>query len=146
MEKSLDIIFDLCFGSCGKGLIGGYLASKYKYDFAIESYGVQSGHTVIKEDGTKYVVQQLPQALINESTKLYIGAGAVIDVVQLQNEVDKYLGGKEKAKDRLFIHPKASVFNNNIVIGKRKIYVLVVHLKVSVPLVLSKLCDIPIIN
>ncbi len=40
MEKSLDIIFDLYLGSCGKGLIGGYLASKHKYDFAIESYGV----------------------------------------------------------------------------------------------------------
>ncbi len=106
---SLDIILDLGFGCRGKGLIGGYLASKYKYDFAIESYGVQSGHTLIKEDGTKYVVQQLPQALINESKKLYIGAGVVIDVVQLQNEVDKYLGGKEKAKDRLFIHPRASV-------------------------------------
>lgn len=109
MEKSLDVIFDLCFGSCGKGLIGGYLALKHKYDFAIESYGVQSGHTVIKEDGTKYIVQQLPQALINESTTLYIGAGAVIDVAQLDKEVIQYLGGKEKAKGRLFIHPRASV-------------------------------------
>ncbi|CAM4850762.1 unnamed protein product, partial [Rotaria magnacalcarata] len=46
MERSLDIILDLCFGSCGKGLIGGYLATKHKYDFAIGSYGVQAGHRV----------------------------------------------------------------------------------------------------
>ncbi|CAF0999733.1 unnamed protein product [Adineta ricciae] len=109
MEQSLDIIFDLCFGSSGKGLIGGYLATKNKYHFAIESYGVQAGHTVIKEDGTRYIVQQLPQALINNDTRLYIGAGAVIDLEQLQNEVDQYLGGKESAKNRLFIHPRASV-------------------------------------
>ena len=64
---------------------------------------------VIKEDGTKYVVQQLPQALINETTKLYIGAGAVIDLAQLQIEVDQYLGGKNKARNRLFIHPRASI-------------------------------------
>lgn len=109
MTKSLDIILDLSFGSCGKGLIGGYLATKNNYHFAIESYGVQAGHTVIKEDGTTYVVQQLPQSLINEDTKLYIGAGAVIDLDQLEKEVDEYLGGKENAKGKLFIHPRASV-------------------------------------
>jgi len=112
MERSLDVILDLSFGSCGKGLIGGYLATRNKYDFAIESYGVQAGHTVIKEDGTTYVVQQLPQALIDPDVKLYIGAGAVIDIDQLKKEVDEYLGGMEKAKGRLFIHPRASVIQD----------------------------------
>lgn len=106
---NLDVIFDLSFGSCGKGLIGGYLASRNAYDFAIESYGTQAGHTVVREDGTKIIVQQLPQALVNEKTMLLIGAGAVIDLAQLEREVNEYLGGKEKAKGRLFIHPRASV-------------------------------------
>lgn len=110
--QNLDIILDLSFGSCGKGLIGGYLATRNNYDFAIESYGTQAGHTVIREDGTKYVVQQLPQALINDNTKLFIGAGAVIDLKQLEYEVETYLGGKEKAKGRLFIHPRASVIQD----------------------------------
>jgi adenylosuccinate synthase len=93
------------YGSEGKGKVAGYLARKFCVDYSICSFSSQAGHTFYDDDGTKYLVQQVPMAACNPDTKLLISQGAIIDLDILRNEIKTF----NLSSERLRIHPKAIV-------------------------------------
>jgi adenylosuccinate synthase len=93
------------YGSEGKGKIAGHLARKYNVDYSICSFSSQAGHTFYDNDGSKWMVQQVPMAVCNPNTKLLISQGAIIDLGILHREISQF----GLSPDRLRIHPKAIV-------------------------------------
>jgi adenylosuccinate synthase len=93
------------YGSEGKGKFSAYLASEF--GFSIRTGGPNAGHT-IENKGRFLQVRMLPCAFINPNCKLAIGAGGVIDVSVLGNEIDEF----RIAKDRLTIDPLAVIIQD----------------------------------
>ncbi|SCM82322.1 Adenylosuccinate synthetase (fragment) [uncultured Sporomusa sp.] len=94
-------------GSEGKGKIAGYLALKDGFDYSINNFYPNAGHTWV-DDTSKVVVHQLPIALVNTNIKLVIGPAAAIFLTQLLSEIIKY-EQIYKISQRLYIHPRAAV-------------------------------------
>lgn len=100
---SVTVIFGGQAGSEGKGKFVGYLARKEKYDAAVCNFYTNAGHTWVSDDGKKHVmVQQIPQACVEESTKLYVGSASGITLKTMLDEINNF-----GVADRLFIHPRA---------------------------------------
>jgi adenylosuccinate synthase len=91
-------------GSEGKGKFAGYLARKDNFKVAVSNFMPNAGHTWISDEGEKVMVQQLPQAVVNEKTRLFISAGSAIDIHTLMSEIIRY-----GADNRLYIHPRAVI-------------------------------------
>lgn len=99
------IVVGMQYGSEGKGAITSYLAP-------IASIGVRSGatnagHTIYFND-QKFVMRQIPSAWINPLAKLVIGAGAIISLDILLEEI-KLLSRYTNITDRLYIDKKAHI-------------------------------------
>ncbi|MGD0329468.1 MAG: adenylosuccinate synthetase [Nitrososphaeria archaeon] len=78
------------FGDEGKGKIVSYLAIKDKPKIAVRGgVGPNAGHTVVYR-GIESRLRMLPSALINESTKLMIGAGVLVDPKVLTREIEQF--------------------------------------------------------
>jgi adenylosuccinate synthase len=91
-------------GSEGKGKFAGYLALKDNFKVAVSNFMPNAGHTWVSDEGEKVMVQQLPQAVVNKNTDLFISAGAAIDIKTLMNEIHRH-----EAWHRVFIHPRALI-------------------------------------
>lgn len=96
-------------GSEGKGKIVGYLALRDNFDIAVCNFMPNAGHTWVSDDGEKVMVQQLPMAVVNPKTELYISAGAAIDPDILKRELEAH----PDAAHRLHIHPRAVVIEQH---------------------------------
>lgn len=104
ISKCVTVVLGGQAGSEGKGKIAGYLAKKDEYNVSICNFMPNAGHTWVSDEGEKVMVQQLPQAVIQEDTVLMISAGSAIDLDTLLKEIEKY-----NASDRLLIHPRAMI-------------------------------------
>lgn len=93
-------------GSEGKGKFAGYLALQDKFPIAVSNFMPNAGHTWVSDEGDKVMVQQLPQAVVNKDTELFISAGAAIDIDTLISETHRY-----GAAHRLAIHPRAMIID-----------------------------------
>lgn len=71
------------YGSEGKGVIAAGLAPSFKA--AVRTGGPNAGHSFYHQQ-TLYKMRQVPCAWVNPGTQLYLGAGAVIDPVLLEDE------------------------------------------------------------
>jgi adenylosuccinate synthase len=103
-KGSVTVVLGGQAGSEGKGKFAGYLAIKDNIQLAVANFMPNAGHTWVGSDGTKVMVQQLPQAVVNPDTELFISAGAAIDVGMLLSEMKRY-----GAMDRVIIHPRAMI-------------------------------------
>jgi adenylosuccinate synthase len=92
------------WGSEGKGKMCGYLARRERFEAAVCNFMPNAGHTYVQGD-KKVVTCQLPTAVINEYTKLYLNAGSAIDDRRLLKEIEEH----ELTPERLFIDPCASL-------------------------------------
>lgn len=105
----LRVITDLQYGSCGKGLLAGYLAKKHRPDTIVTAWGPNSGHTFIDKDGNKMVNTALPNGIVADSVKqVLIGPGSVIDPYKFLAELherEQYINHGI----RLLIHEHAAV-------------------------------------
>lgn len=101
------VIFGGQAGSEGKGKFVGYLAIKDKFDVAICSFYTNAGHTWVSDQGESFMVQQIPQAMVNPKTRLLIGPGAGITMKTLVSEINRF-----DVADRLFIHPRAMIIRD----------------------------------
>ncbi|MEQ8283547.1 MAG: adenylosuccinate synthetase [Parvibaculum sp.] len=90
------------YGSEGKGKIAAHLAPKFNH--SVRTGGPNAGHTVKSENGT-IVLRHLPCAVVVPGVKLYLGAGAIIDLGILLEEI----ASNKVSKERLFIDPQAVV-------------------------------------
>lgn len=114
-----DLIIDLQYGSTGKGLFAGYLASTSgKYDVAISANMPNAGHTFIDERGQKFIFKVLPSASLFVDTVL-IGPGAVFDPDRLEFELEAIRLGKYKVPEVL-IHPSAMILQDYHVADEKK--------------------------
>lgn len=99
-------IFDLQFGSTGKGLLAGALAKRWGATHAVTAWGPNAGHTFIHADGTKDVRTMLANATANRDLAMVmIGPGSVIDEKALMREMHE----ADWDLDRLMIHDHACV-------------------------------------
>jgi len=106
--KKVNILVDGQFGSTGKGLMAGYIATKSKIDIAVSNCSPNAGHTCII-GGKKIICHQLPiSGVINTDAHIFFTAGSIIDPEVLFQEMEEY-GVKH---DRVSIHPRAAVVND----------------------------------
>lgn len=103
-----NVVVDGQWGSCGKGLIAGYLAEKYGVNMASTNNLPNAGHTVITSKGVKFVSKVIPaSAILNKENpmKIFLGPGAGFDLERLYEEC------RECGLDmhNLVIHPRAMV-------------------------------------
>lgn len=86
------------YGDEGKGKIIAYLSIKDKFDIAVRGgVGPNAGHTFV-QNNKEYKVRMLPSAVLNNSTKLLIGPGVLVEPNILLKEIETF-----NATDRTFI-------------------------------------------
>ena len=92
------------FGDEGKGKIVSYLALKDKPDIVARAgVGPNAGHTVYK-DGKEFGLRMVPCGFVNDSSRLMIGAGVLINPEVFLKEVD--ITG---IKDRIFLDKRCAI-------------------------------------
>ena len=102
------MVVDGQWGSTGKGLISGYLATKEKPDSVVCNFGPNAGHTVVTDYGAM-VTTILPSGIISDSVKkVMIGPGAVINLTSLSNEIGLY-GPLYLNHKKIYVHEAAAV-------------------------------------
>ncbi len=110
--REMYVVVDLQFGSCGKGLLAGYLAEKLKPDTVMIAWAPNAGHTYINAAGRKFVNIALPNGIVSPNLKrIMIGPGSVIDPNILMSEMERYadlLDGVD-----IMIHEHAAVVNED---------------------------------
>lgn len=92
------------WGDEGKGKIIDVLGNKVDYVVRYQG-GNNAGHTVIV-DGAKFVLHLLPSGVLHQNAKCIIGAGVVVDVHVLNEEIEK-LEGQGFNTNHVFIDHRA---------------------------------------
>lgn len=113
LMKKADLIIDLQYGSTGKGLIAGYLASTRDYDLVINANMPNAGHTFIDEWGQVMVHKVLPNGVVGKNVRnVIIGPGSVFCLRQLKRELNQLMSFGY-TNWTLLIHENAVVLNDN---------------------------------
>lgn len=101
------IIVGAQYGGEGKGKIAAYLAVRDDADFVIRCGGPNSGHTVYS-DGQVYKLRLLPTGFINPRSRLLLGAGSIINLRILREEIEF----TEIDKDRVGIDSNSAIITD----------------------------------
>jgi len=110
--KKVDVIIDLQYGSTGKGLIAGYMATHGKYDTVVNANMPNAGHTFIDGRGNEMIHKVLPNGVVGKSVKnVMLGAGSIFSLVQLQAEL-YFLEDFGYSSFNLWIHEDAVVLTD----------------------------------
>lgn len=109
IDRKIDIIVDLQFGSCGKGLLAGYLAKKNGPDTIVTAWAPNAGHTFVDALGNKMVTTMLPNGVVANSVRnVLLGPGSVINPDLLMSEIEQYIG-IDSIWPKIAIHEHAAV-------------------------------------
>jgi adenylosuccinate synthase len=96
------------FGDEGKGKIIAYLARQYNPMIAARGgVGPNAGHTFVL-NGKTYKVRMLPSAALNDSNRLLLGPGVLINPQILLDEIRNF-----EAQDRVFIDSACGIITND---------------------------------
>lgn len=88
--KKATIVVDAQFGSTGKGLIAGYLASVNAPDVVMTAWSANAGHTYINAEGRKFVHCMLANGIVSPNlTHVLIGPGSQMDWDLFLSEIDQ---------------------------------------------------------
>src|SRR5437667_2623865 len=85
---SLWVVVGGQYGSEGKGKVSAFITKQEDIDICVQCGGPNSGHSLVDEYGKTIVLRQLPTGFVNPRTRLLIPAGALIDPLVLQREID----------------------------------------------------------
>ena len=108
--KKIDLVIDLQFGSTGKGLIVGTLATYEGYDTVITAWAPNAGHTFIDAKGRKFVHTHLANGIVAPYLRrVLLGPGSVINPAQLLAEIEQCKDIIDAKNIRILIHPHAAV-------------------------------------
>lgn len=108
MTRKISLIIDLQFGSTGKGLIAGYLASREAPDTIVTAWAANAGHTYIDAKGQKFVHTMLANGIVSPKLRrVLLGPGSLINPAALQAEIDACAGYLRNVQ--ILIHPHAAV-------------------------------------
>lgn len=108
------VIFDMSFGSTGKGLLAGHLAETLQPDTVVTAWAANAGHTFIDAEGNKFVHTMLANGIVSRNIKrVMIGPGSVLDLNNLLSEIIaavNILGdGHPFMNSEIIIHENAAV-------------------------------------
>lgn len=81
------IIVGAQYGGEGKGKIAAYLAVRDDAEYVVRCGGPNSGHTVYS-NGQVYKLRLLPTGFINPRSRLLLGAGSIINLRILREEIE----------------------------------------------------------
>ena len=96
------------YGDEGKGKIISYLALNDKPEIiARAGVGPNAGHSVYK-NGKKYGLRMIPCGFVNESSKLAIGAGVLVDIERFRKEVEE-----TQTKGRVFVDRRCGIIEQS---------------------------------
>lgn len=73
------------YGSEGKGVIAAHMANRFQVH--VRTGGPNAGHSFYDKRGKLWKMQAVPCGFINESARLVIGRGAVVDLETLLQEI-----------------------------------------------------------
>lgn len=104
------VLCDGQFGSTGKGLAAGYLASLNRSDLAVTNASANAGHTTVIGQ-RKFVTFHLPTFGVLQDIPIYLDAGAIINPAKLLEEIETL--GVNPA--RIKIHPRAAVITDAMI-------------------------------
>lgn len=112
MTHPIQIIQGAQYGSEAKGAIAAQFCIDNNVDVAVRTGATNAGHTVLYH-GKVVKMQQLPVGWVNPGTFLVLGAGAVVDMRILRDEIAlvRSLTG-ENVLDRLYIDHRASIHDS----------------------------------
>lgn len=114
-QKNVDIVIGGQFGSEGKGQIAAYL-SPY-YDCLVRVGGPNAGHKVYNEP-EPHIFRIIPSGSSrNMEAKLIIGAGAVINLEVLKDEIREF----NISHERLSIHENATIITKSDITREEKL-------------------------
>jgi len=102
----VDVLLGLQWGDEGKGKIVDFLAGKYDIIARFQG-GPNAGHTLILNNGKKFVLHTIPSGIFMEDTINLVGAGVVIDPVTFKQEISELKETGLEPSDRLLISRKA---------------------------------------
>ena len=105
LEKTVDCLIGLQWGSEGKGKISAHLS--HEYNAMVRSGGAQAGHTFYFQS-EHYVNRQIPCGVINPNCSLFLSAGSLVSFDVLFKEIRRY----QLYPNRLMIDRHAMVVTN----------------------------------
>ncbi len=114
MEKPhMDVLFDMQFGSTGKGALSGYLSRMNEYQAVVSANMPNAGHTAYcPTTGQKFIHKVLPSGIFSSRLEVVaIGPGSVFSIDRLAEEwaaVDKYHHGAVT----LVVHEAAGILRS----------------------------------
>lgn len=114
MKKNVNVICDLQFGSCGKGLIAGYLAKRTAPDTLVTAWGPNSGHTFVDGD-IKYVHCMLANGVVSPNLqRIMIAPASQINVNLLRHEFGhcRDLFENRTSTVKLVVHKNAAMIQD----------------------------------
>jgi len=106
IKRNVCAIIDGQAGSCGKGKAIGQYALEKNVGVAIANCMPNAGHT-FSSNSKKRVFRNIPVSSVNPKTKLFIGAGSIIDMNVLEKE---YEDNKDILEGReIIVHPMVPI-------------------------------------
>lgn len=106
VNKGVDVLVGLQYGSEGKGKIAAFLANDYDISVRVGAY--QAGHTITYK-GKDYKMQCIPCQWINPDCKIVIGAGGFIRLDILAREIKWIENAGVDIRNRLFIDFRTTI-------------------------------------
>ncbi len=103
---NVDVLLGLQWGDEGKGKVVDYLAEKYDLVARFQG-GPNAGHTLILNNGVKFVLHTIPSGIFLDNCINLIGNGVVIDPITFRMEVDKLEKAGVNVASKLMISRKA---------------------------------------
>ena len=91
MVKNVISVIDGEAGSCGKAKVIGEIATdkSIKLGASITNCMPNAGHTFVDEEGNATIFRNIPVAVVNPNTELFIGPGSAIDMETFKEEYEK---------------------------------------------------------
>ncbi len=87
---SLWIVVGGQYGSEGKGKVSAHVTLSENIELCVRCGGPNSGHSFLKENGSRLLLRQLPTGVVRPSTRLLIPAGGLVDLAVLRQEIDYF--------------------------------------------------------
>ncbi|MBK7441364.1 MAG: adenylosuccinate synthase [Bacteroidetes bacterium] len=103
---NVDVLLGLQWGDEGKGKVVDYLAEQYDVVARFQG-GPNAGHTLILNNGVKFVLHTIPSGIFLDNCLNLVGNGVVIDPITFRMEINKLEGAGVNVHNRLVISRKA---------------------------------------
>jgi len=116
VTNKVDVIFGLQYGDEGKGKIAAAIAQLKAHNLTARyNGGPNAGHTIVREDGKRFELHQLPSSVVYGGDA-YIGPGTVLDIDKLDQEIETVLSKDPTLNFNLYIDPRVPVIDTSHII------------------------------